>query len=328
MVRSIVAVTGERPCGPWNLHSNGAGKHGSPEFRAAWEHKYGYVLGFKRRHLQWKPRKEYVRCILGCAGEITGLRLAQYLPLTSTSHMPASNYWSTWGSSVNRDAPDRTIRIIIAEDHTLIAEGLRKLLEAEFGSVTVVRNGRELLDTVAAAKPHVALIDIAMPLLNGIEATRRLSKISPATKVVIVTAHDEPRHVVEAFRAGASGFVLKRCALSELVIAIRRVLEGQTYITPLVADQAVETAREPAPGPALTSRQREVLQLVAEGRTAKEIANVLKISVKTAVFHKTALMEKLGLHTIAELTRYALEHGIGATTYHPLAKGETNGPIC
>lgn len=227
---------------------------------------------------------------------------------------------------MNRDATHRTTRIVIAEDHTLIAEGLRKLLESEFESVTVVRNGRELLETAAASKPNIALVDIVRPLLNGIEATRRLSKISPATRVVIVTAHNEPRHVVEAFRAGASGFVLKRCALSELVIAIRCVLAGQTYVTPLLAGQAVEAAKASALAPTLTSRQREVLQLVAEGFTAKEIANVLNLSVKTAVFHKMALMEKLGLHSTAELTRYALERGIARTTYHLLAKGANNGP--
>ena len=229
---------------------------------------------------------------------------------------------------VNRGATDRTTRIVIADDHTLMAEGLRKLLECEFESVSVVGNGQDLLDSVAASKPDVALVDIVMPLLNGIEVTRRLSKISPATKVIIVTAHTNPQYVVEAFRAGASGFVLKRCAVSELVIAIRCVLAGQTYVTPLVADPAVEAARASALAPTLTSRQREVLQLVAEGCTAKEIANVLKLSAKTAVFHKMALMDKLGLHTTAELTRYAMEHGIARTTYDVLAKGANNGPTC
>jgi DNA-binding NarL/FixJ family response regulator len=226
---------------------------------------------------------------------------------------------------VNRDALDRTTRIVIAEDHTLMAEGLRKLLESEFESVTVVGNGRELLDTTAVSPPHVALVDIGMPLLDGIEATRRLREISPATKVVILTAHNEPQYVVEAFRAGAIGFVLKCCKFSELLIAIRCVLAGHTYVTPLLAT-AVETTMEPTPVPTLTSRQREVLQLVAEGYTAKEIAQALDLSVKTAVFHKSAIMEKLGLHTTAELTRYALEHGICATTYHPLANTANTGP--
>ncbi len=210
---------------------------------------------------------------------------------------------------------DRNTRVLIAEDHTLMAEGLRRLLECEFESVQTVGNGRQLLEVIAVSKPDIVLLDIGMPLLNGIEATRRFSKISPSTKVVIVTAHNEPQYVVEAFRAGATGFVLKRCAVSELVTAIRQVLAGHTYVTPLVANRAVEAARVCAqPGPSLTSRQREVLQLVAEGCTAKEIANVLKLSVKTAVFHKMAIMDKLGLRTTAELTRYALEHGISTAT--------------
>jgi len=225
---------------------------------------------------------------------------------------------------------DCKTRVVIAEDHTLMAEGLRKLLECEFESVQTVANGRQLLDIAAAWKPDVVLLDIGMPLLNGIEATRRLSKTSPSTKVVMVTAHNEPQYVVEAFRAGATGFVLKRCALSELVNAIRQVLDGHTYVTPLVADRAVEAARGSVrPGPALTSRQREVLQLVAEGCTAKEIANVLKLSVKTAVFHKMAIMDKLGLRTTAELTRYALEQGIATATSEritlPLARAASTG---
>jgi DNA-binding NarL/FixJ family response regulator len=163
-----------------------------------------------------------------------------------------------------------------------MAEGLRKLLETEFQSVTVVGNGQELLDTAAVLKPDVALVDILLPLLNGIAATRRLRNLTPATKVVIVTAHYDPQYVVEAFRAGATGFVLKRCAFSELVIAIRRVLAGQTYVTPMLAEnQAVEAPSENPLGPTLTSRQREVLQLVSEGCTAKEIAQALKLSVKT-----------------------------------------------
>lgn len=214
----------------------------------------------------------------------------------------------------------RQARILIAEDHTLMAEGLCKLLEMEFDSVQIVTNGRQLLEAAATFQPMVVLLDIGMPLLNGIEATRRLSKITPSTKVIIVTAHDERQYVVEAFRAGAAGFVLKRCALTELVTAIEQVLSGRTYVTPLVGDRAAEAVRESSisQGAALTARQREVLQLVAEGCTAKEIAAVLKLSVKTAVFHKMAIMDKLGLRTTAELTRYALQHGIAASAFEPL----------
>jgi DNA-binding NarL/FixJ family response regulator len=243
-----------------------------------------------------------------------------------------SNFHVTGRPSVlsNVARMDQHTRIVIAEDHTLMAEGLRKLLQSDFEFVETVANGRELLDVVAIFKPDIVLLDIGMPLLNGIEATRRFAKISPATKVVIVTAHNEPQYVVEAFRAGATGFVLKRCAVSELVTAIRLVLSGHTYVTPLMADRALEAAKEAVPtGPALTSRQREVLQLVAEGCTAKEIANVLKLSVKTAVFHKMAIMDKLGLRTTAELTRYALEHGIANATSEritlPLANATSTG---
>jgi DNA-binding NarL/FixJ family response regulator len=209
------------------------------------------------------------------------------------------------------EAADRTIRVLIAEDQ-LIAEGLRKLLECEFESIMIVGNEHQLLATVATSRPDVVLLDIDISRLNGIEATRRFSKISPATKVVVITAHTDPQYMVEAFGAGASGYVLTCCAVSELVTAIRRVLEGQTYVTPLMADYSVPTAKESAQRRTvqLTARQREVLRLIAKGFTAKEIANALNLSAKTAVFHRMAIMEKLGLHTTAELTRYALNHGI------------------
>lgn len=205
------------------------------------------------------------------------------------------------------------IRIVIAENHLMVAEGLRKLLENDFQLLDNVSNGRDLVQLVEEARPDLVLLDIGMPMLNGIEATRQLRKVSPETKVIVVTAHNEPEYVVEAFRAGVSGYVLKRCAVSELVSAIDQVLDGRTYVTPLVAEHVVAAATNPKlrRNPAnLTSRQREVLQLVAEGCTAKEIANWLNLSVKTAVFHKMAVMDKLGLRTTAELTRYALEHGI------------------
>jgi DNA-binding NarL/FixJ family response regulator len=204
-------------------------------------------------------------------------------------------------------------RVVIAENHTMVAEGLTKLLEGEFELLDPVGNGRDLLKAVEDSRPDLVLLDIAMPILNGIEATRHFHKACPSTKVIVVTAHNEPEYVMEAFRAGASGYVLKRCAVSELVIAIRRVLEGHTYVTPLVAEHVVTAATNPKlhRNPAnLTTRQREVLELVAEGCTAKEIATSLQLSVKTAVFHKMAIMDKLGLRTTAELTRYALEHGI------------------
>jgi DNA-binding NarL/FixJ family response regulator len=143
------------------------------------------------------------------------------------------------------EAADRTTRVLIAEDQ-LIAEGLRKLLECEFESIMIVGNEHELFATVAGSRPDVVLLDIDVPRLNGIVAMRRFSKISPGTKVVVVTAHTDPQYIVETVGAGASGYVLKRCAVSELVTAIRRVLEGQAYVTPLMGDYSVRTSKESA----------------------------------------------------------------------------------
>lgn len=212
---------------------------------------------------------------------------------------------------------DSGARILIAEDYTLIAEGLRKLLETEFPTVDIVDNGRELLNAVRTLKPDVALVDVSISGMSGIEVAKRITEMSIATRVIILTTHSEREYVVEAFRAGASAYVLKRSAFSELLAAIRQVLSGHSYVSPLVAQHVVAAAVDPRPrqgAASLTARQREVLQLVAEGYTAKEIANSLNLSVKTAVFHKMAIMDKLGLRTTAELTRYAIEHGIAITS--------------
>jgi DNA-binding NarL/FixJ family response regulator len=218
------------------------------------------------------------------------------------------------------ETADRTTRVLIVEDQ-LIAEGLRKLLGGEFESIMIVGNEQQLFATVAGSGPDVVLLDVDIPRLNGIEAMRRLSKISPATRVVIITANTDPQYMVEAFAAGASGYVLKRCTVSELVTAIRRVLEGQTYVTPLMADYSLPAANESAQRQTvqLTVRQREVLLLIAKGCTAKEIASALNLSAKTAVFHRMAIMDKLGLRTTAELTRYALNHGIVSGASEPLS---------
>jgi DNA-binding NarL/FixJ family response regulator len=208
---------------------------------------------------------------------------------------------------------DTTTRLLIAEDQTLMAEGLRKLLESAFRSIEIAANGPDLLTTVETFKPDVVLLSLEMQMLNAIQATRRLGRVS-RVKVIMLTAHDEPAYIAEAFRAGASGYVLKRCTSSELVKAIREVMNGRTYLTPLVPRNVAVTAAELGPQPdsrPLTCRQREVLQLVAEGYTAKEIAKSLNLSVKTAVFHRMAIRDKLGLRTTAALTRYALENGMG-----------------
>jgi DNA-binding NarL/FixJ family response regulator len=206
-------------------------------------------------------------------------------------------------------------RLLMADDHTLVLEGLKRILEDEFELTGMAENGRELLRMAEELKPDVVLVDISMPLLNGIDATKQLLKVTPQTKVIFVTMHSDSDYVAEAFRAGAAGYLLKRSAASELVSAIHEVMKGRYYVTPLVTREALSPLFGGAPEPrklssTLTSRQREVLQLVAEGRSVKEIAAILAVSAKTVEFHKSALMDRLGIHTTAELTRYAIEHGL------------------
>jgi len=198
-------------------------------------------------------------------------------------------------------------RVLLADDHTLILEGVKKLLEAEFDVVGAVEDGRALIEAAQELNPDVILLDISMPLLNGVEAARRLRKTLPGAKLIFLTMHADAAYVFEAFRVGASGYVLKRSASSELIAAIHQVVKGRTYVTPLVeVPPAWSGWRQPDNG--LTSRQREILQFIAEGRGMKEIASLLGISVKTVEFHKYGLMQKLGLHTIADLTKYAVRH--------------------
>jgi len=198
-------------------------------------------------------------------------------------------------------------RILMADDHALVLEGLRKLLEHEFELVGAAEDGRTLLAKAERLRPDVILLDVSMPLLNGIDAARRLRKLVPGSKLVFVTMHDDPTYAAEAFQAGASGYVVKRSAASVLIRAIRTVLRGRRYGAP-----AVPAARTAAPTGSLTARQREILQLVAEGRAAKEIAGVLGLSVKTVEFHKARIAGRLGLHSTARLTRYAIAHGLVA----------------
>jgi DNA-binding NarL/FixJ family response regulator len=203
-------------------------------------------------------------------------------------------------------------RLLIADDHTLVVEAFRRLLERDFDLVGEAEDGRVLLQTAARLKPDVILLDIGMPLLNGIDAARQLQKIVPSTKLVFVTMYSDPEYVREAFRAGARGYILKRSAASELITAINEVVKGRFYITPLVTREALGPLLDNTDQKKgrLTPRQREVLQLVAEGRSAKEIGAILHISTKTVEFHKSAIMDELGSRSTAELTRYALEHGL------------------
>ncbi len=193
---------------------------------------------------------------------------------------------------------------------------MRKLLENDFEIVGTVANGRELIDAAEKLRPDVILLDISMPLLNGIDAARQLRQRGNTAKLLFVTMHSGADYVKEAFRAGASGYVLKHSAGPEVVGAIHEVMRGNFYLTPLVSKDTLTTLidpKQPASGRSsgeLTMRQREVLQLVAEGHSAKSIADVLNISPKTVEFHKASMMRQLGLHSTAELIRYALSHGL------------------
>jgi DNA-binding NarL/FixJ family response regulator len=206
-------------------------------------------------------------------------------------------------------------RVLIADDHQILAEGVRGLLEPEFEVVGVVPDGRELLAAAKKLRPDVVVADITMPSLNGIEAAVQLRGAGIAAKVVFLTMHRDVAYARRAIDAGAAGFVLKHSAATELVAAIREALRGQTYITPMIAGELLQSYRRADSHSCdslhqLTARQREVLQLLAEGRSAKEVAAMLKISIRTAESHKARLLEALGLRSTAELVQYAIRNGI------------------
>ncbi len=206
-------------------------------------------------------------------------------------------------------------RLLLADDHTLFVEALQRVLEPEFELIGAVADGRALLEAAPRLAPDVILLDLSMPLLNGIDAAQQLRRLVPEAKLVFLSMHGDPTYVTEAFRAGASGYVLKRASATELVQAIRTALRGHVYMSPLLAKDVLDPllqqrGRRSNAHAALTLRQREVLQLVAEGRSLKEIASILCISVKTVEFHKARIIKQLGLHTTADLTKYALAHGL------------------
>jgi DNA-binding NarL/FixJ family response regulator len=198
-------------------------------------------------------------------------------------------------------------RVLLADDHALVLEGLAKLLQKEFDLVGTASSGEEAVEMAANLQPDVVLMDISMPGVNGIEATRRLRERVPNTKVVAVTMHNSPTYLRESMKAGMAGYVLKQCAASELATAVDTVMRNERYVTPSLAESAGKGAAE---SDGLTGRQREVLRLIAEGCIAKEIAAQLGISVRTAEFHRVSIMQKLNLHTTAQLTRFAVEAGI------------------
>ena len=205
-------------------------------------------------------------------------------------------------------------RVLLADDHRMLADALTQVLEPRCEVVGVVSDGRALLEAAAKLNPDIVVLDIAMPRLNGLDAGRQLKARMPNVKLIFMTQHEDPYLVGEAFRAGGSAFLLKEAAASELIDALDQVLRGGTYVTPSAAEgQNSISLRDPKDrdhAPELTSRQREVVQLLAEGRSMKEVADELGISVRTVAGHKYAVMEQLQLKTNSDLVQYAITHAI------------------
>ena len=203
-------------------------------------------------------------------------------------------------------------RLLLADDHTLIAEACKHLLEPEFEVVGIVENGRTLLTTVLEQKPDIVVLDIAMPRMNGLDAGARIKQLLPATKLVYLTMNMSPEVAAEAFRRGASAYVVKNAAASELITAIRRTMASESYLSPLITRDTVDfllrSGSSYTQEKRITHRQSEVLQLVAEGMSMKEIAATLNLHTGTVAFHKYKIMETLGLKTNAELLLYAIKH--------------------
>jgi DNA-binding NarL/FixJ family response regulator len=201
-------------------------------------------------------------------------------------------------------------RLIIADDHTLIAEAFQKLLEPSCDVVATVTDGRALLIAARDLRPEVIVLDVAMPLLNGLDAARYIRKMDPSIKLVFVTVSEDPDIAAEAFRAGGSAYLLKRSAGAELLTAIHEVLKGRSYVTSLVTGGVVQSLMRHRDGEEksreLTTRQCEVLQLIAEGKSMKEVGSILQISTATVAFHKYRIMEQLHIKTSAELIRFAV----------------------
>jgi len=209
------------------------------------------------------------------------------------------------------------VRVLLADDHTLVRKGIRALLQALPGVEVVAEtaDGREALALIEQHRPDVALLDITMPGLNGLEVAARSAKLSPQTRIVILSMHAGEAYVAQALSAGVAGYLLKDAADDELAIALKAVARGDVYLSPRISRQIVErytraAAAEPDPLAGLTARQREILQLVAEGRSSKEIAGMLQVSVKTVESHRGQIMERLGIHDVTGLVRFAIRVGL------------------
>lgn len=207
-------------------------------------------------------------------------------------------------------------RVLLADDHRMLREVLARVLEADCEVVGQVGDGRALIEVAGEKHPDVVVLDVGMPLLNGLDAARILKKTMPAVKTVVLTVSEDPDLAAEAFRAGVSGFLLKNSAATELLQAINAAVRGETYVTPLVADRLqdslVDEHRSDRVKEKTSPRQREVLQLLAAGRTMKEIAHLLKISARTVAFHKYTMMRELGIRTSAELVQFAVKEHVVA----------------
>jgi len=206
-------------------------------------------------------------------------------------------------------------RILIADDHTLVAELCKRLLEKEFDVVGVVSDGRALLRAASELKPDVILVDVAMPILNGLDAGRQVKEMLPSVKLVYLTMNPDAEVAAEAFARGASGYLLKTCASSEMVLAVRDALRGKSYVSQGLSKDAIDSFRWRnkkliSEEERLTQRQREVLQLLAEGKVMKEVSSILNMSTRTVAYHKYRMMEVLGARSTAELVKYAVRNHV------------------
>jgi two-component system response regulator NreC len=204
-------------------------------------------------------------------------------------------------------------RIVLADDHVLVRQGLKSLLEREhFQVMAEASDGQEAVRLIETQQPDIAILDISMPTLNGIDAARGLSRSAPKTKVILLTQHEEEQYIHEALEAGVKGYVLKNQVANDLIQAIRQVGRGEFYLSPGISRAVMEAYRNKSERPAdpLTARERQVLQLIAEGKSTKDTASVLGISVKTAESHRMRLMQKLNIHETASLVRYAVRRGL------------------
>lgn len=204
-------------------------------------------------------------------------------------------------------------RVVVADDHVMFRQGLISILDGEeFEVVGEAENGHDAIRSVRTLTPDLAILDFSMPLLNGIDAARDIQRRSPTTQTVLLTMYDDDACVLEALRAGVRGYVLKNQTTADLVVALREVLKGAVYLSPGISDAVVKSyvSRSNADTEVLSERERQVLQLIAEGHTTKSIASMLFVSVKTAESHRTHIMQRLDIHNIASLVRYAIRRGM------------------